>query len=384
MDENNERRQDVESAKIFPKIRGNRALCERLWRDITAGGLTHAYIIEGPHGSGRKTLAKNIAAAVSCVHSPEAGGGAEQAQMQMAMPQFFSHSEAEHTFPCGECEACRKIFAGISPDVITVSREDGKAGIGVDVIRELRTDVHIIPNELEHKIYIIDDADKMTTQAQNALLLTLEEPPAYAIFLLIAESSRNMLETIRSRAPSLRTQPLSPQDITEIVRQSSPEAARLCESDRNAFLDLVMASDGSAGRAIELIGGRQREGVLSRRHTAESFCELVTQTGRAAELVSLLSPYSGGKRDEAAKLMDDISLALRDLALKKKSEDAPLRFFADRDRAEELCGQFTLSRLIALYDAVEAARVALAQNANTKLTVFELISTACDRRTQRQ
>lgn len=76
----------------------------------------------------------------------------------------------------------RKIFAGISPDVITVTREDGKASIGIDTIRDLRTDVHVMPNELDSKIYIIEDADTMTAQAQNALLLTLEEPPAYLGF----------------------------------------------------------------------------------------------------------------------------------------------------------------------------------------------------------
>lgn len=371
----------VESANIFPKIVGNRTLCERLWRDIRGNGLAHAYIIEGRHGSGRKTLAKNIAAAISCEHYAKDTDGVPQ--ISIHAPQTSVSAPSESAFPCGECEACRKIFANISPDVITISREDGKASIGVDAIRELRTDVHVIPNELEHKIYIIDDADKMTVQAQNALLLTLEEPPAYVIFLLIAESSRNMLETIRSRAPALRTQPLRADDIAEIARQSSPEAERLSEDDPNAFLSLVMAADGSAGRAIELISGRERDIVISRRKTADAFCEKAATKSRAAELVSLLSPYSGGKREEAARLADDISLALRDLALKKKSEDVPLRFFADRDRAEELCEQFTLSRLMALYDAVEAARAALAQNANTRLTIFELISAACDRRVQR-
>lgn len=367
----------MESANIFPGIVGNRALCKRLWNDISSDRVAHAYIIEGKHGSGRKTLAKNIAAAISCEHFAS-DDNTTRIQIQPRTSNLISTSE--FAFPCGECATCRKIFSDISPDVITISREDGKASIGVDAIRELRSDVHIIPNELEHKIYIIDDADKMTAQAQNALLLTLEEPPAYAMFLLIAESSRNMLETIRSRAPSLRTQPLSPADIIEIVRKSSKEAEQLYDNDRGAFLSLVMAADGSAGCAIELIGGRERDKVILRRQTAEAFCQNVTSSGKVAELISLLSPYSGGKRDEAVRLADDISLALRDLALKKKSEDVPLRFFSDKDRAEELCGQFTLSRLIALYDAVETARAALAQNANTRLTIFELINAACDRR----
>ena len=85
---------------------------------------------------------------------------------------------------------------------------------------------------------------------------------------------------------------------------------------------------------------------------------------------------SSGKRDDAALLLYDLSLALRDLALKKKCEDVPLRFFADRDTAEELCGGYTLTRLIYLYDSVEKARELLSQNANTRLTVFGLINAA--------
>lgn len=338
----------------FPGIKGNDALRARLARDIISGsGLAHAYVIEGRPGGGRRTMAKNIAAALCC---ERAGSG---------LP-----------LPCGECPACRKIFAGISPDVITVTREDGKASIGIDTIRDLRTDVHVMPNELDSKIYIIEDADTMTAQAQNALLLTLEEPPAYLVFLLIAENSRNMLETIRSRAPSLRMQPLPPETVAAIAAESSAEAARMRTEDRNAFRGIIMAADGSAGRAIELFEGKEKDAVTARRAAATEFCRIACSRGHGRELLSVLFPYSSGKRDEAAKLLGDISLALRDLALQKKSETAPLRFFADRDEAEALCGEYTLSRLIALYDATEKARDLLLRNANTRLTIFNLMQAA--------
>lgn len=344
----------MEMKNIFPEIRGNDALRTWLARDILSGaGLAHAYIIEGKHGSGRHTLAVNIAAALSC---EKRGSGA--------------------VLPCGECAACRKIYAGISPDVITVSREDGKASIGIDTVRALRTDVHILPNELDYKIYIIEDADTMTVQAQNALLLTLEEPPSYLVFLLIAENSRNMLETVRSRAPSLRMQPLPPAMVAEIAAERSPEAARIRAADAAAFHGVIMAADGSAGRAIELFEGKEKDAVAARRRIAEEFCRAASSGSHAEALYSLLYPVSSGKRDDAALLLYDLSLALRDLALKKKCEDVPLRFFADRDTAEELCGGYTLTRLIYLYDSVEKARELLSQNANTRLTVFGLINAA--------
>ena len=254
----------------FPGIKGNDALRARLARDIISGsGLAHAYVIEGRPGSGRRTMAKNIAAALCC---ERAGSG---------LP-----------LPCGECPACRKIFAGISPDVITVTREDGKASIGIDTIRDLRTDVHVMPNELDSKIYIIEDADTMTAQAQNALLLTLEEPPAYLVFLLIAENSRNMLETIRSRAPSLRMQPLPPETVAAIAAESSAEAARMRTEDRNAFRGIIMAADGSAGRAIELFEGKEKDAVTARRAAATEFCRIACSRGHGRELLSVLFPYS--------------------------------------------------------------------------------------------
>ena len=344
----------MEADRCFPQIKGNSALRVRIAGDImSAGGLAHAYIIEGRLGSGRRTLAKNIAAALCC---DRAGTNAP--------------------LPCGECPTCRKIFAGISPDVITVAREDGKASLGIDTIRALRTDVHILPNELEYKIYIINDADTMTAQAQNALLLTLEEPPSYLVFLLIAESSGSLLETVRSRAPSLRMQPLPPDTVAEIALERCPEAAELKRENKSAFRGIIMAADGSAGRAIELFSGKEKDAVTARRTAAVGFCRIAASRGHGQELLSLLQPYSSGKREEAARMLNDLSLALRDLALLKKSENAPLRFFADADEAEEICGGYTLTRLLSLYDAVENARDLLSRNANTRLTVFGLMNAA--------
>lgn len=132
--------------------------------------LTHAYILSG---SGAGSLARRIAAAMVC--------------------------EAASGRPCGFCRHCRKAMAGIHPDIITTSTQDGRAGILVGQARSLRSDAYVVPNEADRKVYIIDPADKMNPQAQNALLKVLEEPPGFTSFLLIAENTSALLETVRSR-----------------------------------------------------------------------------------------------------------------------------------------------------------------------------------------
>ena len=165
----------------FDGFLGNEKLKERLERDIAAGRLAHAYMIEGPEGSGKKTLAKLIAAAAACRESDP---------------------------PCMKCVSCDKIMRGQSPDVITVEAESGKVQLGVDVIRRLREDSVFAANDLDTKTYIFPAADTMNIQAQNALLKLLEEPPDGVRFLLLTENAQGLLATIRSRAPLLRTEAL--------------------------------------------------------------------------------------------------------------------------------------------------------------------------------
>ena len=133
-------------------IVGNERLRQKLCLDILAGRLAHAFIIEGKRGTGKHTLALNTAAALAC----------------------SAKDATDSDVPCGTCPECKKIFEGKSPDIITVGCE-GKTTLGVDAVRFLKEDVHTVPNDLDFKLYIIEDADKMTVQAQNALLLTLDQ-----------------------------------------------------------------------------------------------------------------------------------------------------------------------------------------------------------------
>ncbi len=338
--------------EYLSRIVGNAALCARLGEELSRGAVSHAYIIEGPFGSGKHTLAREIAAALSCEHREKNG-----------LP-----------LPCGICASCRKIMAGHSPDVITVSREEDKATMGIDVIRALREDVPILPNDLDVKIYIIEDAHTMTQQAQNALLLTLEEPPPFVMFLLLAERTELLLETIRSRAPILRMQPIADTQMREyLLSPDRPDVAReakaLSEGDLAALLRM---SNGCIGRALELLEEKKRAPVMARRQAAEQFCRMLAQMRSQDELLALLMSF-GTAREDLLSRLQTITEALRDLLLLCYTDSAPLIFFTDREAALELSACFAAERLQGFLRATEQTMETLSMNANARLTMFRYV-----------
>lgn len=158
-------------------LAGNHALKEQLRPRLSGGTLGHALILSGPAGSGKHTLAAILSRAMVCEHP-----GSK---------------------PCGSCPACKKALAGIHPDIITIVPEPGKTAINVDQVRQMRADAHIRPNEANRKVYLLEQADHLRGEAQNAMLKLLEEGPVYAAFLLLCENSGNLLPTVRSRCETL-------------------------------------------------------------------------------------------------------------------------------------------------------------------------------------
>lgn len=334
-------------AEYFTNIAGNASLRHRLAHDILGGSLPHAYIIEGAEGSGRRTLALNIAAALSCTHRDG------------------------DVFPCLECLACRKILGGKTPDIIRITAENGRAGIGVEAARFIRTDTMTVPNDFDFKVYIIENADTMTPQAQNALLLTLEEPHSYAVFFLICTSASALLETVRSRAPIIRTELLDDKLLSEYII-AHDDRARALASNRDEFSAMVSDAHGSIGRALRLLDPKQRRPGAERHQLAEKFVNCFAGTRSDAAKLEMSYGFSA-KRDDVIAELEVISYALRDLILLKKTENAPLCFFSDRDNALDLADRFTLSALFRLNDKVTAASDALMRNANLRLTITSLI-----------
>ena len=210
-------------------LSGNEKIKDQLSRQERGRGLSHAYIISGPAGSGRHALARLLAGAMLCT------GRGER--------------------PCGRCPACVKLQKGIHPDAVTVTGPEEGKSITVDQVRQLRSDTYIRPNEGERKVYLLEAADQMNPSAQNAMLKLLEEGPPYAAFLLIAGNARGLLQTVRSRCEELALTPeeapkeaLEPERLAVVKRL----AGALEGAEELELLEAAMTIDGK-GRRDELI-----------------------------------------------------------------------------------------------------------------------------------
>lgn len=334
--------------QFFTDVVGNNKLKERLGNDVISSKLPHAIIFEGPRGSGKHTIARNCAAALSCENK----------------------DNKEFPLPCGKCISCRKILENKSPDVITVGRED-RATIGVDSVRFLKEDVFVIPNDNEHKVYIIEEADKMTDEAQNAFLLTLEEPPAYVHFFLLCESANALLETIRSRAPILRTEILTSDRIDEYISSHDRRAAQMKLTSKDEYKELLAASGEGIGKALEYLDPKAFAPVKQQRALAYDFIRLAIRARGATETLPLLSKFSP-KRDVLDEQLATIKSAIRDLIALKKDENAVILFYSDRETALETSDSVSTVYLYDLYKTVESTRDELRRNANVKLSLIKL------------
>ena len=334
----------------FSSLIANDELCNYFASAIQAGSLSHAYILLGAKGTGKHTLSRLVASALNCENK---------------------HNEST-PIPCYKCDSCKKILGNISADVTFVSREEDKATLGIDPIRFIKEDVAFFPNDGDYKIYIIEDAHTMTLQAQNAFLLTLEEPPSYAIFILICEHTETILETIKSRAPLLRTEPVGNEEIRKYLLKHSQDAQRLATSAKNELDAIISIANGSIGRAIELTDEKARQPFVKQRETAKRLIDL-TFSKNTRGLIELFVTLPQ-KQDELIPIINCAETALRDLILLKKNEDAVLCFYSDRDAAAEKAYGISLSSLLSLYSKLGNTKETLMRNANIKLTLTALLA----------
>lgn len=346
------------------EILGNDRLLERLTRDIRDNRLSHAYILDGKPGSGRHTIARHMAATIACYHRPgRISHGESEAQMGFFDDEPVIMPMGDGSLPCGVCEGCRKVLEGISPDVLTIGRE-GKATLGVDAVRRVKETVHLAPGESDIKVYIIEDAETMTTQAQNALLLTLEEPPSYVLFILLCNGAENLLETIRSRAPVLHTAPVSDALIRKYL---SAKKKTLPSEELDA---LLICADGTIGQALALSDTKSLKSILKQRELTDAFIEGAAHK-RKVSIPAVIGQF-GNKRDEVLSLLSLLTLAVRDLMMLKKSETSKLKYYTKRDTALALTEVFTSRALLTLYQALEEARDELIRNGNVRLTLTQM------------
>ncbi len=205
----------------FESLLGNDRLKENLSRSLSRGRGGHFYLICGPKGSGRHTLARLLAAALMCQQEGR---------------------------PCGACSACRKVLNGNHPDFITVDDPEKKT-VPVDLIRQARTDMYIQPNEGTRKIYLFPRAQDMGIPGQNALLKILEEPPPYGVFLLLSDNPERLLPTVRSRCMELSLSPLPENLLRSRLQKQFPDAPE------ETLSAAISRSGGYLGQAADLLSG---------------------------------------------------------------------------------------------------------------------------------
>ena len=259
-------------------MRGLEALCGNVQvkRRLSSGrGLSHAYLLAGPAGCGKRTLAGLLSQALVCSGAGEV--------------------------PCGACDHCRKAVAGVHPDILRVGN-DGK-DITVSQVREVRSDAYIRPNEAGRKVYILENAQTMNGSAQNALLKLLEEGPAYAAFLLLSDNAGAMLPTVRSRCELLTLSPVTPAETEAWLLRRFPDLPR------EQILDAARRCEGVLGRAEAWLEGGGQEAEEVRSAGAELARLLLS--GPEGALLEYCVGLEKWERDALGELLDETVQQLR-------------------------------------------------------------------------
>ena len=246
----------------FEGLLGNERVKENLRQSLQKGRASHFYLICGPEGAGKRTLAKILSAALMCE-------GVAQ--------------------PCMDCEACRKVMASTHPDVITVTDPDHK-NVPVKLVRQIREDMFIKPNEGKRKIYIFPQ--EMGIEGQNALLKVLEEPPSYGAFLLLADNPEKLLPTVRSRCVELGLTAL-PEDLLRRELQKRFPGTASDEIEAAAA-----QSGGYLGQAEQIL-----QGNVQLEQQARQFAEVFSKKDTLG-LLYLLSSMEKWKRDQMIPVLE--------------------------------------------------------------------------------
>jgi DNA polymerase-3 subunit gamma/tau len=324
-------------SQTFEDVIGQQHITQTLQNSIREGRLSHAYLFNGPRGTGKTSTAKILAKAVNC----ESGPAAE---------------------PCNACDACRRITSG---SCIDVSEFDAASNRGVEEIRDIRDKVKYAPTEVRYKVYIIDEVHMLTTEAFNALLKTLEEPPEHVLFILATTEPHKVPATIHSRCQRFDFRRITP--VEQAMRMRRICTVEGIEVEEEALALIARLSDGGMRDALSLLDQATSftsnqvtaEGVLSMTGgvASEQYGLLASAIGKQ-EIGFVLDFVDGMMREgkSADKCLEGFMSYLRDVLLVKlvpESNAVTDRLSTgERDRLVEAARAFSNERLFEMIDTV--------------------------------
>lgn len=316
----------------FKEIVGHKQEIRHLEQAIKAGKVSHAYLFSGDKGTGKLTLANAFAMALQCENDSER--------------------------PCGICHSCRQAAGGNHPDIIYIRHEKPNS-IGVEDVREqLIGDIQIRPYNGRYKVYIIPEAEKLTVQAQNAILKTIEEPPEYAVILLLTTNEQVFLDTIRSRCVFLPLKPVPDEQVKEYLME------HIKVPDYEADICAAFAQ-GNIGKAVRLASSEDFNAIKA------SAMRLIRNAGTME--ISAVIDYVKEVQDYKISIqdyLDILALWYRDMVYFKATRDINGIIFKDEVRMiRETVKRCSYEGAEEVMKAIETAKTRLAANVNFDLTM---------------
>ena len=322
----------------FKDVVGHRDIIGYIQDAVQQNKVSHAYILNGQRGSGKKMLAKLFAMTLQC--------------------------ESGKSEPCGECRSCIQANSENQPDIITVKHEK-PASISVDdVSTQVNGDIMIKPYSSPYKVYIIPEADLMTVQAQNAILKTIEEPPEYAVIFLLTENADSLLATIRSRCVILKLRNIK----DKLVKKYLMEQMQI--PDYQADLCAAFAQ-GNIGRAIMLAKSEHFNEI---KEEAIQLLKYIDEM-ELSEIVSAIKEINKYKL-EVTDYLDIITIWYRDVLLYKATKDVGGLVFGDQLKfIKEKAAKSSYEGLETILESIEKAKARIKANVNFDLLMELLLLT---------
>lgn len=318
---------------------GQEELVSKLRRAISGKTLSHSYVLSGPEGIGKKTLARAFVSELVCT-SPNSDG------------------------PCGKCNACKMYQANIPSDYIWLQPENER--ISVDDIRTIQNDIIIRPLYSDRKVYVIPGGEDMTVQAQNCLLKILEEPPRYAIIIIIAVTSDSLLPTVMSRVIHYELDKYSKNDLSLILTEkgihTNPE-----------YLKAIYGySGGVPGKAIELIQSEQF--VQMREDMIRLILSIIDDKLNLADSAD----YFESNKGEFTTLLNILQLFYRDALVMKNSNGDTVINTDKTEIVQTIERSLSMRKAVRNIQCISETQTNIKRNANFRLAVENMLLTLAE------